>query len=78
MLLCIVISVNVPWMDFVLQLLYPSSIEADTVDAEGNVVEQSRPRHDDDDEEDIESLTGRSHVSCKFCVSFLCLSNTSI
>jgi len=42
--------------------LYPSSVEVDTVDEEGNVIEQPRPRQDDDDDEDIESLTGASRM----------------
>ena len=29
-----------------------------SVDAEGNPIEQPRPRQDDDDDEDINSLTG--------------------
>ena len=68
MLLYVVFLMCRGWMSL-LQLLYPSSVEAEIVDEAGNVIEQPRPRHDDDDDEDVESLTGTLHAGCKFCAS---------
>ena len=44
---------------YFVQLFYPSAAEVNSVDEEGNIVEQPRPRQDDDDDEDVNSLSGR-------------------